>query len=170
MLGEGLFCACPFGQHTLLLILECLGGNRICQKYGILRNKACSVTDTALNTTINRNPWLSLEEMSATCRRSFYYSRPSSFLAIVGLCEYGLLRSCALLNELQKTRLDFQAFKRQNALKDVCYPWQNGGKAAKLWKGLQITSSMRTFFPLHWIWSQKMWQKLLVKTPTAYVK
>lgn len=169
MLGEGLFYTCPFGQLSLLLILECLGVNGICQKYGILRNKTCSMTDTGLNTTINRNPWLSLEDMSATCRRSFYYSFPTLFLAIVGLCEHGLLRSCVLLNALLKPRLDLQAFMRQNGLKNVCYPWQDGGKAAKVWKGLQISSSIRTFLPLHWIWNWKMQQKLLVKTPTAYL-
>jgi len=66
------------------------------------------------------------------CRKSFYYSCPSSFLAVVGLCEYGLLRSCVLLNTLLKPRLDLQAFKRQNGLKNVCYLWQDGGKAAKV--------------------------------------
>lgn len=119
MLGEGLFYTCPFEQRSLLLILEWLGGNGICQKYGSSRNKACSVSDTGLNTTINRNLWLSLEEMSATCRRSLYCSCPSSFLAIVDLCEHGLLRTCVLLNALLKPRLDLQAFKRQNGLKNV---------------------------------------------------
>lgn len=40
MLGEGLFYTCPFGQHSLLLILECLGGNKMCQKYGILKEQS----------------------------------------------------------------------------------------------------------------------------------
>lgn len=77
-LREGFCYTCSLGGCSLVLILKYLGGNGICQKYRILRKKACSVTDTGLNTTINRNPWLSLE-MSATCWRRFYYSHPSSF-------------------------------------------------------------------------------------------
>lgn len=53
-------------------------------------------------------------------------------LALVGLCEHGLLRSCVLLNALVKPRLDLQAFQRQNGLKNVCYHCLYQGKAAEV--------------------------------------
>lgn len=38
--GGRFLYTCPFGQHSLLLLLESLGGKRMCQKYGILKEQS----------------------------------------------------------------------------------------------------------------------------------